>query len=110
MPPTSGATLELGGKQRTIRYTMPALNKLEAERRGESVAETLQHAASLQASAITALVWAGLLHDDPKVTMGQAAGLIEPPFEPILNAITEGLRPWLKTAGEDDEGKVPADA
>jgi hypothetical protein len=102
----TGAKVELGGKRRTLRYTMPALNRLENERRGEGVADTLTAAAQLHTSAITALIWAGLLHEDPTLEPSGAAELIEPPFEAILDAITQALTPWLKANTEEPEGKA----
>jgi hypothetical protein len=108
MPPATGVKIELGGKVRTLRYTMPALERLEDDRRGETVAETLTKAAQLSARAIAALVWAGLLHEEPKLERDAVGSLIEPPFEPTLEAITEALRPWLRAGAEDDAGKAPA--
>jgi hypothetical protein len=106
MPPASGVKIKLNGKQATLRYTMPALNRLEDERGGESLGETLSRAGQMSSRAITALVWAGRLHEDADLTMDAVAESIAPPFTGLVLSITEALTPWLKD--DADEGKAPA--
>lgn len=104
--PGTGVKVKLGGKQVTLRYTMPALNRLEDERGGESLGATLGKAGEMSSRAITALVWAGRLHEEPELTQDAVAESIAPPFTDLVLKITEALKPWLS----EDEGKAPADA
>jgi hypothetical protein len=108
MPPRTGVKVKLGGKQRTIRYTAPSLNKLEAERGGEALTRTLYRAGQISMGAISALLWAGLLHEEPDLTVDQAVELIEPPFKGLVGKIMEALDPWVAGLEEEDEGNVPA--
>lgn len=103
MPPTTGVKIKLGPKQYTLRYTQPALEKLEGHRGGEALLDTFERAAKFQASAIAALIWAGLLHAEPELTPEATSARIEPPYKPLIEAMIEALKPWLDM--EDDLGK-----
>ena len=106
MPPSTGVKVKLNGKQATLRYTMPSLNKLEDARGGEALGDTLARAGQMSSRAITALVWAGRLHEQPDLTMDEVAESLRPPFTAVVLAVTEALKPWLSE--EADEGKEPA--
>jgi hypothetical protein len=102
MPPIDGVPVTFAGEDRTLRYTALSLKKLEQLRKGEGVLQTLQHASTLQLSAVAALVWAGLVHASPKLTVAEVEGALVPPVIPLLEACTKALEPWLANA--DDEG------
>jgi hypothetical protein len=108
MPPTNGTKVKLAGKQRTLRYTQPALEKLEDERNGEPLGVTIQQAGRLSAKAITALLWAGLQHEEPAPAIDDVRHLIVPPYRPIVDAVVEALTPWIEQPDEEPEGKAPA--
>lgn len=95
MPPKTGAKLRLGGKIRTLRYTAPALGLAQDELDGQPLAQIVASLAQVSIRAITAMVWAGLLHEDPDLTVGEAAELIEPPLMSAVDAIIEALDPWI---------------
>lgn len=103
MPPNNGPKIKLGGKVKTLRYTQPALMRLEDERGGEALSETLQRAAAMSSKALTALVWAGRLYQEPELTIEEAAAQIGPPFMPALDAIVEALKPWIEQPSDSSE-------
>ena len=108
MPPRTGVKVKLGGKQRTLRYTSVSLSKLEDERSGEALTRTLYRAGQVSIGAIGALVWAGLLHDEPNLTVEKATEMIEPPLMPLINGLMEALDPWTVDPEEDEEGNGKA--
>lgn len=109
MPPLVGAQIDLGGKRRTLRYTQPSLRRLQEECGGEPLMETLRKTGQFSAKAISALVWAGLLHEDKRLTIEAVDELIEPPIKPLLDAVMEALRPWISVE-EDTHDPQPATA
>lgn len=96
MPPTTGVKIDLGGKQKTLRFTGPSLERLQDERGGETLLETLTKAGQLDMKAVSALVWAGLLHADDSLTRGAVVAELEPPLLPLVNAVVEALKPWME--------------
>jgi hypothetical protein len=108
MPPRTGVKVKLGGKQRTIRYTAVSLSKLEDERAGEALTRTLYRAGQVSIGAIGALVWAGLLHDEPDLTVEEATEMIEPPLPKLIDGLMEALDPWTVGAEEGEEGNDKA--
>ena len=108
MPPRTGVKAKLGGKQRTIRYTAHSLSKLEDHRNGEALTRTLYRAGQVSIGSIGALVWAGLLHDEPELTVEEATQMIEPPLPPLIDALMEALEPWTAGGEEDAEGNGQA--
>lgn len=109
MPPKTGVKIKLGGRTRTLRYTTPALNRMEDER-GEPLTRTLVAAGQYSTRAITALVWAGLLHEEPALEIADVEQIIDPPVNPVLSAVMKALEPWVKDKGGDAEGNPEAAA
>ena len=103
MPPTEGVPVSFGGREYTLRYTWPALRKLQNERNGEGLGQTLMKASQIAPDAITALVWAGLLHEHRDMKIGDVYDLIEPPLPELVNKCVKALEPWM---GDADEGKA----
>lgn len=109
MPPKTGAKLRLGGKIRTLRYTAPALGRAQDEMGGQTLVQAVASLGQVSIRAITVMVWAGLLHDDPDLSVEDAAELIEPPLRPAIDAIMEALGPWISDAEDEDaEGNAEA--
>jgi len=74
-------TMELGGRTRRIRFDMNALSDLEGAL-GKSVADILGgDGRSLGFSAIRALVWAGLRHEDRGLTLERVGTMIQQSIE-----------------------------
>lgn len=74
-------TMEIGGRARRIRFDMNALSDLEGAL-GKSVADILGgDGRALGFSAIRALVWAGLRHEDRGLTLERAGSMIQSALE-----------------------------
>ena len=80
---------------------------MERERNGEALSLTISKAGAISFEATTALLWAGLLHEDGDLTLDQVADWIEPPLADVLNPCVEALQPWIETKTEPaPEGKA----
>jgi hypothetical protein len=64
MPPTDGVKVDLGGKSRTIRYTMGALDRLETET-GLATPQVQSRANIGSIRYLIWTIWAGLIHEEP---------------------------------------------
>lgn len=97
MPLPIGAKISLGGVERTLRFTTPALVRAQGQLGGDGLARTLASIGSVSYRHISVMVWAGLLHEgDPATaTLEKVEELIEPPLEDVINAIMEALQPWI---------------
>lgn len=67
MPPTHGVKVELD-QVRTLRYTERSLYRLEEET-GKTLTEMGDRLRKGSLQAITSLLWAGLLHAEPRITV-----------------------------------------
>jgi len=97
MPPKTGAKVRLGGKLRTLRYTAPALGRVQDELDGEPLLQTVNSLGQVSLRTVAVMVWGGLLHDDQELSVEAAAELIEPPLKPIIDGIVEALGPWIES-------------
>jgi hypothetical protein len=87
-------------RERQLIYDLNAICSFE-DATGQSVIEALRNLTMVN---IRALIWAGLLADDPDLTLTQAGGLIR--FTDIAS-VTQALRDALRTdlAPGDDAGR-----
>jgi hypothetical protein len=103
MPPKTGVKVKFAGKQITLRYTAPALAKLEDHRGGEALALTLAKASQFSVTAVAALIWAGQLHEDQPLSYDDVLLNLEPPIDVVFEAVGKALEPWQEmgaTAGK----------
>lgn len=103
MPPKIGANVRLGGKTRTLRYTAPALMRVQEELDGANLQETVAEVGGISFRHIAVMVWGGLLHSNPDLTIGEAAEMVEPPIQRLVAAIMDALGPWITVVDEEDE-------
>ena len=102
MPPSTGAVVRLGGRSRTIRYTPRALLAAQRELgtrdrpQGPGFGEILVEVAVVSVHPLSVILWAGLLHEDPDLKVDDVVDQLEPPIEPLINGIAEGLKPWME--------------
>lgn len=97
--------IDLGGQPRTIRYDGNALFEIE-ERLGRPIAELADIIVS--AKTIRTLLWAGLLHEDPKLTehsVGSWIGGGGTPINEAMEAVGEALADAF--GGADTDGGRP---
>lgn len=84
-------TVELGGKERHLRYTMQAMAEVE-EHLG--ITNIFQDIASIPLNArnLRTLLWAALLHESPELTEAEVGGWIDGEnFEAVSVAFAEAL-------------------
>lgn len=108
--PTPGQKIELGGEERTLRYGNRAFYELESET-GKTWTELRPRMRAGSSQAFTAAVWAGLLEDNPKITIDEVIDMIEVDrYEEIAEAvgraviIANGRDPDAIEDGEEEEG------
>jgi hypothetical protein len=107
MPATKSVKLSLGGKPRALRYTTTALVAVEDET-GLTIGELAQRCSMGSVKAIGTLVWAGLLHAEPALTLKEAIDLLDiQKLDSIAKALNDALEAALGKA-EPDEGNAPA--
>lgn len=107
MPATKAVKLSLGGKSRTLRYTTSALVAIEDET-GLTITELAQRCSMGSIKAIGTLVWAGLLHAEPDLTLKAALDMLDiRKLDGIAKAINDALESALGKA-EPDEGNALA--
>lgn len=106
MPPTKGVQVKLD-RLRTLRYTNRALVALE-EQTGQTLAETGERAAAGSLRAVSALVWAGLLHAEPDLQLDAAIDRLD---LSRLAEISEATGKALEAAfGPTTNGTAPGKA
>jgi hypothetical protein len=111
-----GLEFELAGQKHSLRFTLGALAELE-DKTGKSFDQYLIEAASVDVGsvrirAIGSLLWAGLLHEDPELTLDDVLNTltladIADAFQPLYEALMEHM-PDQPDASEGDEGNAPA--
>lgn len=105
MPPRKGIGIKLGdGKQRTLRYSHDVLERLEEES-GKTVVEWAQRLPALSALAIGWLVWAGIIHTDPKITRQAVRDILDArEYRTYAEAIAAAVRESIggQEAGEPE--------
>jgi len=81
-------TIELD-KPRTLRYDLNALCAIE-EATGKPIAEALSAGSSF--SAMRVIIWAGLKHEDPALTVEAVGAMVDPALMNVaLEALVEAL-------------------
>lgn len=105
MPPTSGVRVTLD-KERALRYTNRAMVALE-DQAGEPVGAVLARFQAGAFRARTLVVWAGLLHAEPDLTVDEVIDRID-----IARVADISAKAWdalAKDLGEgEDEGNAEA--
>lgn len=104
------AVIELGGKERTLRYDYNALADLE-ERAGLSI-QALLDDQRLGLATVRAILWAGLRHRDKGLTPAQVGIWLQQymtsggDLQALMDAVQRALEEsgLFKAAGADDEG------
>ena len=103
-----------GTKKRFLKFTFRAIARMEEEL-GESLEITLRRAAQLSARAVSGLVWAGLLHEEPEMTREKVIDLIPlGQIKPIVETVTQAISTAMGQAPDPDgkedgaEGNAPA--
>lgn len=96
MPPQLGAELSLGGQKKVLRYTAPALAKVQRELDGQVLAETLFYISRASIHHVAVMVWGGRLHEDPDLEIDEVLEQLEPPIDAAAQAIVEALAPWIQ--------------
>jgi|SRR5687768_14836756 len=109
MPPLNGVKVKLGGETRVLRYTNRSLVALEMQS-GCTMAELAGNLARGSFKTVAELVWAGLLHADPRLTVDAVVEMID--LREIA-ALGDGVRQAMDMAlgpeqPESSEGKAPA--
>lgn len=100
--------IRLGDKSRTLRYTKRARYRL-SKLRGESVGDTLEAVVDGRMDALCDLVWAGLLHEAPRLEAEAVADWIEDDrVGEILEAVLQALQEWFPQQ-KGDEGNPRAE-
>lgn len=98
----SGVKVTLGGRQRTLRYDLNALAELE-EATGTSLAELQSKTVGLR--FLRALVWAGLLHQEPDLTQREVGAWIDGEnLQEVQDAAVKALTAAFSQASEGDQG------
>jgi hypothetical protein len=109
MAATPSTTITLGGEKRALRFTNRALVAIEDET-GKTMAEIGTRATLGSFRAISVMLWAALLHEQPKLTVDQVIDMIElPELENIAGSLNTALEAALgKPAKETKGGKAVA--
>lgn len=100
-------------RTRRLRFDMNALAVLEEHGLNVFDEETLSDLDKVirSPSKIRLFVWAGLLHEDPELTLQEAGALIAgDSFLPAMNAVAAALDQAMPKAPADAEGNAPAAA
>lgn len=95
MPLPIGAKISLGGVERTLRFTTPALVRAQGQLGGDPLVRVLASIGNVSYRHISVMVWAGLLHEENALPLEKVEELIEPPLEDVITAIMNALQPWI---------------
>lgn len=105
MSATGGVEIQLGGRTRTLRYTNKAFMKLD-----DALGRMRRNGGEPGNITMTNLtLWAGLLHEDPSLTLEQVVEMVEPyQYDEIGTATTEAiLASQQKPGTEAQENDAP---
>lgn len=107
MAPPSGVKVELD-RPRTLRYTNRSLVKLEDES-GLTASELVQRIAAGSMKALSQLVWAGLLHESPTLTVEEVLDWIDiERLDEIATAVGTAVEQAFGQPEAGAEGKAEA--
>lgn len=105
MQPTAAPVIEveLGGQTRRLRYTFRALKAIERVLPGVNALSGLADLfADLSATSAVAWIWAGLLHEDPNVTIEQVEEWLDfGTFGRIVEQMQASVTPAGEPQGEN---------
>jgi hypothetical protein len=88
-------------KERNLKYDLNAFAELE-ERFG-SVQKAFEELEKQKLKAVRAVLWAGLIHEDPKLTEQQVGAMLSfGDLATILPAVTEAITAALPQVDGDD--------
>lgn len=100
-----GVEVEIGGKKRTLKYTLYALCKLD-EKTGKNPLDGTMFSA-MRPSDVVAVLWAGLLHEEPELNADELAKQID---IVQLRAVSEMMmRAFAQAAPVEDSKKNSTD-
>lgn len=109
---TGGVKVKLRDGVYTLRYDTAAFMALE-ESSGLTLGEVQSAMTKLSVRTIVSIVWAGLLHAEPKLTVATVADRIDlKDLEPIAEAVGKGFEHAFGEieATDDDEGNASRSA
>lgn len=99
MSATPTVAVTIGDRERTLRYTNRAIVKMEDALRGGAG----------HVRTMNVMVWAGLLHEDPKLSIEQVIDMLDPAqYEVLSEAAVKALAIAQGTYEEQPEGNAPA--
>jgi hypothetical protein len=91
-------------KERTLKYDLNAFAELE-DRFG-TIQKAFDELEKQKLKAVRAIVWAGLIHEDPKLTEQQVGSMLSfADLATILPAVTEAITAALPKVSEDESAK-----
>ena len=88
--------IQLGGKERSLRYNVTALEALEAD--GFSMQELLT--SPKQVTKTITLIWRGLQHAEPHLTREEVAGLVQIGMDngmTLVEYLTQAMQAWRQS-------------
>ena len=104
--------IQLGGKERALRYNLTALEALEED--GFSMQELLTSPKQVQKTVT--LIWRGLQHAEPHLTREEVAGQLQLAMDngsTLVDYLTQAMLAWRQSGifkPEEDDANPPADA
>jgi hypothetical protein len=91
-------------KERTLKYDFNAFAELE-EKFG-TIQKAFDELQKQKLKAVRAIVWAGLIHEDHKLTEQQVGNMLSLADLPaVMKAVTEAITSALPKVSEDDSAK-----
>ena len=103
--------IEIGGKERQLRYDVNAVADIEAVMGGQSLIATMGNPGSLGMLAIRALLWGGLKHSERGLTLQRVGVMIQEYLDKggALNGLMGKISDAIVAAGvlkvTDDESE-----
>mgnify|MGYP001564817574 CR=1 FL=1 len=101
-------TVQLGGKERHLRYTMQAMAEVEERLGLVNIFQDIP-TVTLNARNLRTLVWAALLHESPEITEPEVGRWIDGEnFTEVSEAFGEALKRFFpKPNGKEPSGDRP---
>ena len=107
--PTRRVEIKLGDgtKKRYLRYDFEAVCRIREET-GEGLDPVLRRAGTMDPLSIIALVWGGLLHSEPDITIKEVRKLINlEDIRQVLEIIIKATKRGTGQEDEDEDGDGP---
>jgi len=114
----NGIKITVGGKERIIRFTMRSYAGLQAESKKIGLKFDLSNLDSTNMLHLAGMLWAGLLSDDPSLTLEEVLDwemnpsvFAEPVAEALNRSLGEAKAPVgrAKRRGQGSTGAKPTD-